>query len=343
MIVGIIGGGAWGTTIAQVLVDNGHQVIIYDNNIINIKKINDGNHPFFKTALPKGIKAYSNINNVVNKTNLLILAVPTVAMRFVLKQINEIIKTPTSFVDISKGLEPETGKRVSDLVKEEIDKQYLKSYAVLTGPSHAEEVIKRKVTLLTVASEDQDFAELIQKIISNNEYMRIYTSDDVIGSELGGAVKNAIAVVSGIVTGKNMGENARAALITRGILEIARVVTHYGGKAETVFGLSGIGDLIVTASSEQSRNFRAGKKIGQGIKMADIYEQEPQTIEGFRSIEALHNLSEKENIYLPIINKAYEVIYKSHSLEKALNEILSSQLKAEKIEWFHKLKTAFSA
>lgn len=332
MKIGIIGGGAWGTTIGQVLVDNMYEVIIYDNNSNNVKKINEGFHPFFKTELPKGIKAFNNIEEIINKTEIIILAVPTKVMRLVLKQINEIINVETSFVDISKGLEPETGKRVSDLVLEEINPKYLKGYAVLTGPSHAEEVIRRKVTLLTVASENKELAKTIQKMISNKEYMRVYTSDDVIGSELGGAVKNAIAVVSGIATGMDMGENARAALITRGILEIARVVTHYGGNIETVFGLSGIGDLIVTASSEQSRNFKAGKRIGQGMKMTEIYELEPQTIEGFRSIEALYYLSKKEDLYLPIISKAYEVVFKNKSIEKALNDILSSELKAEKIE-----------
>ncbi len=332
MIVGIIGGGAWGTTIAQVLVDNGHQTVIYDNNLKNIEKINKGFHPFFDTELPKGIKASDNLKKVVEQTNYLILAVPTKVMRLVLKQINEVLEKPTYFIDISKGLEPSTGKRMSDLVSEEIDQKYFAGYAVLTGPSHAEEVIKRKVTLLTAASENVELALKVQQIISNKKYMRVYTTDDVIGSELGGAVKNAIAVVSGFLTGYDMGENARAALITRGILEIARVVEHYGGNRETAFGLSGIGDLIVTASSEHSRNFRAGKKIGEGYKLDEIYEQEPQTIEGFRSIEALHYLSKKENIYLPIINAAYDVIYKDQPMEKALKGILSSTLKEEKIE-----------
>lgn len=332
MLVGIIGGGAWGTTIGQVLVDNGHEVIIYDNNPNNIEKINNHFHPFFPNKLSNKIKAYGNLNEVVNKTNILILAVPTKVIRVVLKEINKELKIKTSFVNISKGLEPETGKRVSDLVKEEIKLDYLKNYAVLTGPSHAEEVIERKVTLLTAASENVEFAQELQVMFSNNQYMRVYTTSDVIGSELGGAVKNAIAVVSGMLTGMKMGENSRAALITRGILEISRVVKHYGGNPETAFGLTGIGDLIVTASSDQSRNFRAGKKIGEGLNIDQIYEAEPQTIEGFRSIEALNYLSTKEGIYLPIITTAYQVIFENMDKKEALKFILSADLKEEKIE-----------
>ncbi|NLN50515.1 MAG: NAD(P)-dependent glycerol-3-phosphate dehydrogenase [Acholeplasmataceae bacterium] len=332
MLIGIIGGGAWGSTLAQLLVDNGHRVIIYDINIKNVEKINNRQHPFFNVELPSSIEATTNLSAVTSKVTYLILAIPTRVMRPVLQQINALLTKKTYFIDVSKGLEPESGKRISQLVEEEIDPKYLAGYAVLTGPSHAEEVIKRKITLLTAASENEKLSKTIQEIFSNNTYMRVYTSFDVTGSEVGGAAKNAIAVVSGISTGYGMGENARAALITRGILEIARIVEYYGGNKETVFGLTGIGDLIVTASSEHSRNFRAGKRIGEGLSIDEIYAQEPQTIEGFRSIKALYHLAKKEGIYLPIICYAYEVIFNKMSISEALTNILSSELKEEKIE-----------
>ncbi|MFA5720444.1 MAG: NAD(P)H-dependent glycerol-3-phosphate dehydrogenase, partial [Acholeplasmataceae bacterium] len=265
MKIAIIGGGAWGATLAQVVIDNNHEALIYDVNEGLVQKINqEHRHPFFDVLLPKNLKATHNLSEVIAFQDIILLSVPTKFMRSVLKEINPLLKKPTIFIDASKGLEPETYKRMSDLVKEEINKDYLKGYVVLTGPSHAEEVILRKITLLTAASEVEEHARLVQEIFSNETYMRVYTSTDVIGCEVGGAAKNAIAVVSGMLTGAGMGENARAALITRGILEIARIVEFYGGNKETSFGLTGIGDLIVTASSQNSRNFRAGVKLGQG-------------------------------------------------------------------------------
>ena len=162
--------------------------------------------------------------------------------------------------------------------------------------------------------------------------MRVYTSDDLIGCEVGGAAKNAIAVVSGIATGLNLGENARAALITRGILEIVRIVEVYGGNRDTAFGLTGVGDLIVTASSENSRNFKAGKKIGEGMPIEDIFSSESQTIEGVRSIYALHQLSVEKNINLPIISTAYKVIYEGLTVKEAISNLVTRTLKSEIIE-----------
>lgn len=333
MKIGIIGGGAWGATLAQVIVDNGHEAYIYDTNQKIIDSINNHHrHPFFDVTLPKNLRAYDSLQTVVETSEALLLAVPTRVMRDVLKNINPYLTKPLIFIDVSKGLESTTGKKMSDLVYEEINPKYLKGYAVLTGPSHAEEVIVRKITLLTVASTDEAIAKTIQEVFSNDSYLRVYTSDDVIGCELGGAAKNAIAVVSGMSTGFGMGENARAALITRGILEIARVVEFYGGKKETTFGLSGIGDLIVTASSENSRNFRAGKKLGQGISLDEIYQSEPQTIEGIRSIEALYHLSLNGGLYLPIITSAYEVIFNGMPIKEALNGMFTRSLKPEVIE-----------
>lgn len=332
MKIGIIGAGAWGTTLAQVIVDNNHEVIVYDNNQKNIEKIKKGEHPFFPCSISKEIKHANSLEELLKETKYILLAVPTKVTRIVLEEINKHLSKKTAFINVSKGIEPKTGLRISEIVKEVIKGEFYGGYAVLTGPSHAEEVILRKLTLLTVASEDQEFALKLQKVFSNDNYLRVYTTNDVIGAEVGGATKNGIAIVSGILTGRGLGENARAALITRGILEIARVVEFYGGTKETAFGLTGVGDLIVTASSEHSRNFRAGKKIGLGKTIEEIYHEEPQTIEGIRVIEALHDLSLKNDIYLPIINSAYEVIFNKKPIEETIKEILSAKLKEEKIE-----------
>jgi glycerol-3-phosphate dehydrogenase (NAD(P)+) len=218
---------------------------------------------------------------------------------------------------------------VSEIVSDEINPKYLKGFVALTGPSHAEEVILRKLTLLVAASNSLDHAKLVQSIFSNESYLRIYTSTDLIGAEVGGAVKNAIAVVSGACTGLGLGENARAALISRGILEIVRVVEFMGGKKETAFGLTGIGDLIVTASSENSRNFQAGKKIGLGIPIDQIYLEQKQTIEGIRTIEALEQLSKQNGLELPLIHVAYEIISGKLLVTDAVSKLLSRDLKSE--------------
>ncbi|MCF7930333.1 MAG: NAD(P)-dependent glycerol-3-phosphate dehydrogenase [Acholeplasmataceae bacterium] len=329
MKLGIIGGGAWGTTLGQTLIDNGHEVLIYDFNIHAVNKINQHLHPFFDTVLPESEKATSNLKDVIDFANYYILSVPTKAVRSVLKEMNALINKKSTFINVSKGIEPETLKRVSEIVEEEISKEHLNGFVVLTGPSHAEEVIIRQLTLLVSSSKDLGLAQEVQKIFSNDQYLRVYTSTDLIGCEFGGAVKNAIAVISGACTGMGLGENARAAVITRGIIEIVRVVEMMGGKRDTAFGLTGIGDLIVTASSENSRNFKAGKKIGQGMPIDQIYAEQKQTIEGIRTIEALHQLSKVYHIDLPMINVAYEIIQNKLTVEEALPKLLSRDLKSE--------------
>ncbi len=323
----IIGGGAWGATLGQTLIDNGHEVLIYDLNPLAVEKINQHRHPFFDTILPETEIATTNLKEAISFSNYYILSVPTKVVRTVLKSMNPLIKQDSVFINVSKGIEPDTLKRVSEVVEEEIEK--LKGFVVLTGPSHAEEVIVRKLTLLVSASKDEALAKEVQQIFSNDKYLRVYTSSDLIGCEVGGAVKNAIAVISGVCTGLGLGENARAAVITRGIVEIIRVVEIMGGKKETAFGLTGIGDLIVTASSENSRNFTAGKKIGQGVPLDQIYQEQKQTIEGIRTIEAMHHLSEVEGIELPMINVAYDIIFNGVSVEEGLQKLLSRDLKSE--------------
>lgn len=330
MKISVIGGGAWGTTLAQVLKDNNHDVLIYEINEQYVNEINNNHiHPIFKNKLDETITATPNLETAIKYSNIYILAVPTKAVREVLVSMNQIIEDKSVFINVSKGIEPDTLKRVSEIVTDEIDENKLKGFVCLTGPSHAEEVIERQITLLVSASENEELALMTQNMFANQTYMRIYTSNDLIGSEVGGAVKNAIAVISGATTGLGLGENARAAVITRGILEVVKVVELMGGKKETAFGLTGIGDLIVTASSENSRNFQGGKKIGEGLTQKEIYEQSTQTIEGFRTIYALNNLSEKYNIELPMINVAYEILEGKLTVKEALEKLLKRELKSE--------------
>ncbi len=330
MKVAILGGGAWGTTLAQVLVDNGHEVLIYDNNLVHLNKINQQMHPFFDVKISPTIKGTADLDKFLDFSSYLLIALPTASIRDVLHEINLKLKEKKVFINVSKGIEPETTKRVSQIVDEVISKKHNGGYVLLTGPSHSEEVIVKKLTLLTSSSKDLNLAKEIQKMFSNNEYLRVYVNDDVVGAEVGGTAKNAIAVVSGAATGLKLGENARAALITRGSVEIVRVVEAMGGQKETAYGLTGIGDLIVTASSENSRNFRAGRRIGEGVPLEQVFLESEQTIEGVRSIIALHEYAEKEGLYLPIISTAYRVLFEGLDVKEAIQKLLTGDLKEEK-------------
>ncbi|MBR4496034.1 MAG: NAD(P)-dependent glycerol-3-phosphate dehydrogenase [Acholeplasmatales bacterium] len=331
MNISIIGGGAWGTTLAQVLSDNGNDVLIRDINEEFIKKINETHkHPYFEGVIPSNIKATNSLNEALAFSDVIVLCVPTKVMRMVLHEINTLITNKKLFVNVSKGIEPSTSFRVSQIVAEEINPLYLEGYVALSGPSHAEEVILRKVTSLVAASTDEALAIKVQHIFSNDKYIRVYTSDDVIGVECGGSMKNAIAIVSGVASGMGLGENARAFLITRGIKEIIAITQALGGKMETVYGLSGIGDLIVTASSMNSRNFQCGLKIGQGMSVSEAEGKVVQSVEGIRAIEAGYEIGKKYKIDLPIINAAYEVVKGNLNAKEALEGLLKRSLKTEK-------------
>lgn len=327
--VTIIGSGAWGSTLAEVLSDNNYQVLMYDINQNFIDLINQNIHPQFNLKISQNIKGTTKIEEALDFSNYIVLAVPSKAIRNVLKSINHILKDEKVFIDVSKGIEVETFKRISEIVKEEISDKFLKGYVCLTGPSHAEEVILKKLTLLTAASDNLELAIKVQEMFANYQYLRVYTSNDVIGSEIGGSMKNAIAVISGAATGIGLGENARAALITRGIVEMVRVIEILGGNKETAYGLSGIGDLIVTASSEKSRNFKAGYRLGQGDSLDTIYQEEKQTIEGVRSIEAFYHFSKRNNIELPLIDIAFDILFNNCKIEDGVKKLLKRELKPE--------------
>ncbi len=331
MNVSILGGGSWGTTLAQVLTDNGNNVLIRDINKDFINKINNNHlHPFFDLIIPESIKATDSLEETLDFSDVIVLCVPTKVTRSVLNECNKLIKTPKLFINVSKGIEPSTSKRVSEIVDEEISEKNRSGYVVLSGPSHAEEVILRKVTSLVAASNDDSKAKFVQELFNNEKYLRVYTSDDVIGVETGGAMKNAIAIVSGVASGMGLGENARAFLITRGIKEIVSIVVALGGKMETAYGLAGIGDLIVTASSMNSRNFQCGLNLGKGMSVEEAIHAVTQNVEGIRAIEAGYEIGKKYNVELPIINAAYQVVNGSNNAKEALHNLLSRSLKSEK-------------
>ena len=330
MKITVIGGGAWGTTLSQALSDNKHEVLIREINHNFVNKINEEHtHPFFDVTIPSTIHATLDLKEAVNYSDIIMICIPTKFIRSVLTEINELITTPKLFINVSKGIEPDTSYCVSQIVDEVISKEKLKGYVNLSGPSHAEEMILRKLTALVSASYDEENAKFVQTLFSNNRYLRVYTSNDVIGVETAGAIKNAIAIVSGICSGMGLGENARAFLISRGVLEIVKITEVLGGKTQTAYGLSGVGDLIVTASSQHSRNFQCGLKIGRGMNVGDAESSITQTVEGIKTINAAYQIGQKYNLDLPIIENAYKIITNELSPKEALDILLNRSLKKE--------------
>lgn len=330
MNISIIGGGSFGTALAQVFCDNGHETLIREINEEFVEKINKCHlHPFFNVSIPSAIKATLSLDETLKFSDIVILCVPTKVMRTVIKEIKEYIDSPKLFVNVSKGIEPGTSKLVSEILEEELSTKYIKGFVVVSGPSFADEIISRKATTLVSASENERDAQLLQTLLTNNSYMRVYTSSDMIGVEVCGAVKNAIALAAGISEGLKMGVNARAAIITRGNNEIVRLVEVMNGKRETCYGLAGIGDLLLTASSTQSRNFRAGFRIGQGESLQSVLENSLNVVEGVRAVEAAHEIATKHNLELPIIDMLHKVLYENYPIKKVIKALLIRDLKSE--------------
>ena len=326
--ISIIGGGSFGTALAQILSDNGHNVLIRDINKEFVEKININHlHPFFDISIPEGIRATLSLDDVLNFSDIILLCVPTKVMRSVIQEIGCHIKTPKIFVNVSKGIEPETSYLVSQIIEEVLPIEYIKGFVCLSGPSFAEEIMHRKVTLLVSASKDSSDASYIQQLFNNPNYVRVYTSSDMIGVEVCGAVKNAIALISGVCQGLDLGMNARAALLTRSNREIIEIVKAMGGEESTCYGLTGIGDLMLTASSTLSRNFQAGMRIGNGETLESVIENSKNVVEGVRAVKACEEIRIKYNLELPILSMAYKVLYDHLDVKVAVKILLSRELK----------------
>lgn len=330
--VSVIGAGSWGTALARIISDNGYKVMIYDVDVNTIEEINTFHTN--KAKLPNGIlnenvEATCDIKKTLDFCDILLLAVPTKVLRSVLENINSNINSAKIFVNASKGIEPVTYKRVSEIVYEVVDNKYIDGFVALTGPSHAEEVILQMLTLVSAASNDLRCAKIIQKVFSNTDYFRVYVLEDLIGAELGGSLKNIIALASGILVGCGFGDNAKAALITRGLVEMKNLACSLGAKENTLFGLTGLGDLVVTCCSEHSRNFQAGKKIGSGKNLEKTLNEMTMVVEGARSCEAAYFATKNFNIEAPIIEAVYDVIFNHKDPKKIIKRLMERSLKEE--------------
>lgn len=323
--VAVIGAGSWGTALAMVLADNGHEVKLWSHNEFQVEEINQfhTNKKYLpEIILPELIVGYASLLDALVGVDKIILAVPTKAIREVLGKIRAVQKTPLTIVHVSKGIEPDTLLRISEVINQEMPKNLLNDIVVLSGPSHAEEVSLRHPTTVAVTSDNMVAAEKIQDLFINQSF-RVYTNPDVIGVEIGGALKNIIALAAGITDGLGYGDNAKAALITRGLAEIARLGTKMGANPLTFSGLTGIGDLIVTCTSIHSRNWRAGNMLGKGHTLDEVLSSMGMVVEGVRTTKAAFQLADKYEVSMPITTALYHVLFSGVNPKDAVDRLMA--------------------
>ncbi|MCI1902834.1 NAD(P)H-dependent glycerol-3-phosphate dehydrogenase [Enterococcus hirae] len=329
--VAVLGPGSWGSALSQVLAENGHEVHLWGNNPAQIEEIQSAHtnkHYLKDVVLPQSIQATLDLKEAVKDADAVLFVVPTNAMRAVARQFNEVCENKPTIIQASKGLELGTHKRLSQVLGEEISPEHRKAVVVLSGPSHAEEVVRHDLTTITAASTDLKAAEYVQHLFMNH-YFRVYTNDDVIGVETGAALKNIIALGAGAIHGLGYGDNAKAAIMTRGLAEITRLGVAMGANPMTFIGLSGVGDLIVTATSKFSRNWRAGNQIGQGKPIQEVLDNMGMVVEGVSTTKAAYELSQQMHVDMPITKAIYEVLYDGMPVKEAAEKIMLRDPKTE--------------
>ncbi|MEH7345324.1 NAD(P)H-dependent glycerol-3-phosphate dehydrogenase [Bacillus sp. JJ1532] len=341
--VAVVGAGSWGTALAMVLADNGHEVRLWGHKLQQINEINQyhTNKKYLpEVILPEGITGYFDLEEALSGVHTIILAVPSKAIRETVGKINFICKEPLTVVHVSKGIEPDTLLRISEMIEQEISPENLDSIVVLSGPSHAEEVVLRHPTTVTVSSKNMDAAERIQDLFINQNF-RVYTNPDIIGVEIGGALKNIIALAAGITDGLGYGDNAKAALMTRGLAEIARLGMNMGASPLTFSGLTGIGDLIATCTSVHSRNWRAGNLLGKGHNLQEVLDNMGMVVEGVRTTKAAKQLAEKYEVNMPITDILYDVLFNGVNAKEGVDLLMARGKKNEMEDLTNVLESDF--
>lgn len=330
MRIAVLSDGAWGTALALNLVANGHEVTQwgpFPDYLDEMARTRENARFLPGVKLPQELHFEPEMGKAVNGRELLLLATPTQYLRSVLKQLQPFLEPERQLlVNVAKGIEVESWLRISEMVAEVLGRT---RYAVLSGPSHAEEVSRRVPTAVVAASENSADAELVQRIFLNDNF-RVYTSADVVGVELGGALKNVMAIAAGIIDGMKLGDNPKAAMMTRGISEMGRLGELLGGKAQTFSGLSGIGDLIVTCTSGHSRNRHVGEELGRGRKLPEILQSMGMVVaEGVPSARGAYTLARKTGAETPIIDEIYAVLYEGRDVPTAIRNLMSRTAKPE--------------
>ena len=329
MRLGILGAGSWGTALANVFSEKVNTVNIWTRNEEVAKSVNNlkENRKYLPgILLNENIIASTDINNVAKNSDVLIVAIPSQVIREVLSTINKDCITGKDIITASKGIEVDTLKLTSQVIREVLAVPEQNIF-VLSGPSFAKEVAAKLPTAITLAGKLEKAEKLQEKLMTDN--FRIYVSDDKTGAELGGAVKNVIAIATGVSDGLGLGNNARASLITRGLHEISRLTSVYGGKKETLYGLSGMGDLVLTATGDLSRNRTFGYLLGKGLSVKQALKEVGQVVEGYKTSKALKAISDKNKLELPISQAVYKLLYEGISPIEAVKLLMERQPKRE--------------
>ena len=327
MKIGVIGSGTWGMALSLLLNDNGHTVRLWSAIPAEVVTLNEKKeHPNLPGVLiPEKIDITDDLEASVRGMDLLVLSVPSIFTRQTARKMAPFVNEGQIVISVAKGIEENSLKTLSDQIKEEIPQA---DVCVLSGPSHAEEVGRRIPTTCVVGATTRKTAELVQKAFMNPVF-RVYTSPDIIGIELGGAIKNVIALAAGIADGIGYGDNTKAALITRGLAEMTRLAVKMGGRAETMYGLSGMGDLIVTCASMHSRNRRAGILMGQGKSMQEAMDEVHMVVEGVYSAKAALALAKQYQVSMPIVTKVNEILFEGKNAAEAVDELMRRESRVE--------------
>lgn len=326
--IGVIGAGSWGTALALLLHKNGHQVSVWSYREEEARELAETREHKSKlpgVPLPEDMIFTAELKAAADGADVLVMAVPSPAVRTTAKRLVPYIKDGQMIVDVSKGIEESTLLTLSAQIEEELPQA---NVAVLSGPSHAEEVARELPTSVVIGARTRETAEYLQGLFMN-EFFRVYTSPDMLGMELGGSLKNVIALAAGIADGLGYGDNAKAALITRGIHEISRLGVEMGGAIESFAGLTGVGDLIVTCASVHSRNRRAGYLIGQGRTMQEAMDEVKMVVEGVYSTKAAVKLGKKYGIDMPIVEQVNAVLFEGKDAAEAVEDLMMRHGKPE--------------
>lgn len=325
---GVLGAGSWGTALAILLNGNGHEVTVWSIDPEEVKMLDTKRE--HESKLP-GVKISddmvftTDLESAIKDKDFVVMAVPSKFVRGTAKKAGRFFAKDQIIVDVAKGIEEDTLMTLSEQIKEEIPQAEV---TVLSGPSHAEEVGRKLPTTCVIGARKKEVAEYLQKCFMNNVF-RVYTSPDMLGIEIGGALKNVIALAAGVADGLGCGDNTKAALITRGIAEISRLGVKMGGKPETFSGLTGIGDLIVTCASVHSRNRKAGYLMGKGMTMDEAMKEVNMVVEGVYSAKAAAKLAEKYEVSMPIVEQVNEVLFNNKKATDALNDLMFRESKKE--------------
>jgi len=322
--VAVIGAGSWGTALSIVLANNGFHVDILVRSVEHRDQINVNrtNYKYLsEVILPDNITASTDIEQVVTNKKYVLLVVPSHAMREIVKMIKPYISDEAIIIHATKGIELETYKRMSEVIHEELTFIPQENILVLSGPSHAEEVSRLLPTTVAISGINKEIAEKVQDLFINQSF-RVYTNLDVVGVEIAGALKNIIAIGAGLSDGLGFGDNAKAALITRGLAEIARLGIELGANPLTFSGLAGVGDLVVTCTSQHSRNWRTGYRLGKGIKLEQILKEMGMVVEGVKTTKAAYYLADSHQVQMPITMELYEVLFNNKNPRQAVEDLM---------------------